>query len=74
MSYDSKLRDLQDHIQDDVVILLTDPTTIVKQSLLTEMPQLCIFFGKQKSNDFLISHIITYLNDVDWKLRRCVLS
>jgi phosphoinositide-3-kinase regulatory subunit 4 len=33
------------------------------------MPRLCIFFGKQKANDFLLSHIITYLNDPDWSLR-----
>jgi phosphoinositide-3-kinase regulatory subunit 4 len=69
MTYDAKLRFLQDQIQDDVVILLTDTTSLVKQALLYEMPQLCIFFGKQKSNDFLISHIITYLNDLDWSLR-----
>lgn len=69
ITYDSSLKDLQDMIQEDVVALLTDRETCVKKALLSEMPQLCIFFGKQKSNDFLISHIITYLNDPDPSLR-----
>ena len=69
LSFDANLKDLQDLIQDDVVALLTDSAASVKRSLLAEMPRLCIFFGKQKANDFLISHIITYLNDLDWSLR-----
>jgi phosphoinositide-3-kinase, regulatory subunit 4 len=56
-------------VQEDVAILLTDVHPVVRRALLAEMPRLCIFFGKQKSNDFLISHIITYLNDPDWLLR-----
>lgn len=69
LSYDANLKDLQEIIQEDVIALLTDPSPSVKRSLLSEMPRLCIFFGKQKANDFLISHIITYLNDFDWSLR-----
>ncbi|KAJ3269450.1 Serine/threonine-protein kinase [Terramyces sp. JEL0728] len=69
VSYDSSLKDLQDVIQEEVVALLTDSNPFVKRALLAEMPRLCIFFGKQKSNDFLISHMITYLNDSNWALR-----
>ncbi len=63
------MKDLQDLLQEEVVALLTDSESAVKIALLKEMPRLCIFFGKQKANDLLISHIITYLNDLDWKLR-----
>ncbi|KAI8900262.1 hypothetical protein BC833DRAFT_582478 [Globomyces pollinis-pini] len=69
ITYDSNLRDLHDTIQEDVVALLTDSDTYTKRALLVDIPRLCIFFGKQKSNDFLLSHIITYLNDPDWLLR-----
>ncbi|RKO92149.1 hypothetical protein BDK51DRAFT_20317 [Blyttiomyces helicus] len=69
MTYDASNRDLQEMIQDEVITLLIDPDPMIKRSLLSEMPRLCIFFGRQKANDVLLSHMITYLNDVDWQLR-----
>lgn len=31
---------------------------------------ICVFFGRQKANDILLSHMITFLNDKqDWQLR-----
>ena len=34
------------------------------------LTKLCVFFGRQKANDVLLSHIITFLNDkTDWQLR-----
>ena len=32
--------------------------------------KLCVFFGKQKANDVLLSHIITFLNDKEDKQLR----
>ena len=51
--------------------LLSDPENIVKQTLLENgITQLCVFFGRQKANDVLLSHMITFLNDKqDWQLR-----
>ncbi|KAJ3162439.1 Serine/threonine-protein kinase [Geranomyces michiganensis] len=69
MSYDSSLRDLQELIQEEVITLLIDPDPLVKRALLSEMPRLCIIFGRQKANDVLLSHMITYLNGTDWQLR-----
>ncbi|KAJ3026711.1 Serine/threonine-protein kinase, partial [Rhizophlyctis rosea] len=69
MTYDASLRDLQEAIQDEVVTLLIDPDPMVKRALLGDMPRLCIFFGRQRANDVLLSHMITYLNDLDWGLR-----
>ncbi|KAI9096422.1 hypothetical protein DFS34DRAFT_581299 [Phlyctochytrium arcticum] len=69
MSFDSSLRDLQEIVQEEVTTLLIDSDPIVKRTLLCEMPRLCIIFGRQKANDVLLSHMITYLNDTDWQLR-----
>ncbi|KAI9313626.1 hypothetical protein BX666DRAFT_1978506 [Dichotomocladium elegans] len=68
-AYDSSLHDLKSVIQEQVTILLIDPETPVKRALLTNITCLCVFFGRQKANDILLSHMITYLNDKDWMLR-----
>ena len=69
ISYDSDLRDLLDIMQEEVVLLLTDTNVNVKIALMTEMPRLCVFFGRNRTCDVLLSHMITYLNDCDWELR-----
>lgn len=52
-------------------MLLTDSQNLVKQTLIENgINKLCVFFGKQKANDVLLSHIITFLNDKDDKLLR----
>ena len=49
--------------------MLVDQSSVVKRSVLLDIAPLCIFFGRQKTNDILLSHMITYLNDRDWLLR-----
>jgi phosphoinositide-3-kinase regulatory subunit 4 len=68
-SYDVTMGELVDAIQEQVVTLLTDTSAVVKRALLTDITALCIFFGRVKTNDVLLSHTITYLNDRDWLLR-----
>ncbi|SAM00828.1 hypothetical protein [Absidia glauca] len=68
-AYDSSLQDLQTVIQEQVTILLIDSESAVKRALLTDITCLCVNFGRQKANDVLLSHMITYLNDKDWMLR-----
>ncbi|EDO39636.1 predicted protein [Nematostella vectensis] len=70
-SYDTELQALHELIQRKVVTLLSDPENIVKQTLLENgITRLCVFFGRQKANDVLLSHMITFLNDKrDWQLR-----
>ena len=46
-----------------------DPDSSVKRALLADMTSLCIFLGKQRVDDVLLSHMITYLNGRDWMLR-----
>ena len=57
------------HVQEQVLALLVDPSSVVKRAILHDISSLCIFFGRQKTNDVLLSHMITYLNDRDWLLR-----
>ncbi|XP_052002420.1 phosphoinositide 3-kinase regulatory subunit 4-like isoform X2 [Xyrauchen texanus] len=70
-NYDSELQALHEMVQQKVVTLLSDPDNIVKQTLMENgITRLCVFFGRQKANDVLLSHMITFLNDKnDWHLR-----
>ncbi|XP_052760753.1 phosphoinositide 3-kinase regulatory subunit 4-like [Mya arenaria] len=71
-TYDQELHALQEIIQEIVVALLNDLDNSVKRSLLDNngITRLCVFFGRQKANDVLLSHMITFLNDkADWHLR-----
>uniref|UniRef100_A0A8C6GYU5 non-specific serine/threonine protein kinase n=1 Tax=Mus spicilegus TaxID=10103 RepID=A0A8C6GYU5_MUSSI len=69
--YDTELQALHEMVQQKVVTLLSDPENIVKQTLMESgITRLCVFFGRQKANDVLLSHMITFLNDKnDWHLR-----
>ncbi|KAG0348375.1 Serine/threonine-protein kinase [Podila humilis] len=71
-TYDSALCDLQSAIEDQIRALLIDTDSSVKRALLSDMTSLCIFFGKQRVDDVLLSHMITYLNGRDWMLRSIV--
>ena len=63
------MQDLQNAIQQHLSALLTDPSSVVKRAVLHDISSLCIFLGLQRTNDVLLSHMITYLNDRDWLLR-----
>jgi len=67
--YDTGRKELLVAFQDQVVSLLADPESSVRRALLGSITSLCVFFGRQRSNDFLLGHLITYLNDRDWMLR-----
>ncbi|THH10662.1 hypothetical protein EW145_g1172 [Phellinidium pouzarii] len=69
VSYDLHLEELQKLMEDQLSSLLVDQSSIVKRSVLLDIAPLCIFLGRQKTNDVLLSHMITYLNDRDWLLR-----
>ncbi|CAA9997654.1 unnamed protein product [Nesidiocoris tenuis] len=70
-SYESELATLHQMMQQMVSALLTDHQNIVKQTLIENgITKLCVFFGKQKANDVLLSHMITFLNDKDDKQLR----
>ena len=63
-SYDTELTALHDMISHAVSVLLADSANAVKQALMERsVTKLAIFFGKQKANDVILSHMITFLND-----------
>lgn len=51
------------------ISMLTDMDVSVKIALLRNILPLCAFFGKEKTNDLILSHLITYLNDKSSQLR-----
>ncbi|KAG2366341.1 hypothetical protein BDR07DRAFT_1606901 [Suillus spraguei] len=69
VSYDVMKQDLLLSIQEQLSTLLMDPSPIVKRAVLHNINALCVFLGSQRTNDVVLSHMITYLNDRDWLLR-----
>ncbi|WVW81748.1 hypothetical protein I302_103744 [Kwoniella bestiolae CBS 10118] len=67
--YDSMLQEIQSVVEEQATTLLVDTVSPVKRSILASISDLCLFFGRQKSNETVLSHIMTYLNDRDWQLR-----
>lgn len=68
INYEVELQTLHEMVQQTVNALLTDSQTLVKQTLLDSgITKLCVFFGRQKANDVLLSHMITFLNDKEDK-------
>ncbi|KAG5519398.1 hypothetical protein PMAC_002025 [Pneumocystis sp. 'macacae'] len=69
MTYDNSLDYLQNAFREHVISLLTDTNSNVRRALMGSIESLCMFFCKQKMDDIILSHLITYLNDKDWMLR-----
>lgn len=71
MDYAREARLVQESFQEMLVTLLCDSENAVRRGLVHNgLAKLCVFFGKQKSSDVLLSHMITFLNDKnDWRLR-----
>lgn len=55
--------------EDLAVLLLTDDNPKIKASLVDNIYPLCRFLGVDKTNDIILPHLITYLNDPDSNLR-----
>lgn len=67
--FDAARADLIGWFQDQSKTLLTDQNSAVRRSYLKSVATLCVFFGRAKANDTILSHLNTYLNDKDWMLR-----
>ncbi|CDK29387.1 unnamed protein product [Kuraishia capsulata CBS 1993] len=61
--FDTPKRSLESDFEKLAVNVLTDSDPNVRLSLLRNILPLCGFFGKEKTNDIILSHLITYLND-----------
>lgn len=65
---------LYNAFQEISVLLLTDPNPKVRTSLVSNIGPLCRFFGVDKTNDIILPHLITYLNDSDNELKLAFLE
>ncbi|CAK9779867.1 ARM repeat-containing protein [Cutaneotrichosporon oleaginosum] len=68
-SYSAMLNEIRYVVGEHASILLVDNSSNVKRSVLADISDLCLFFGRQRSSETVLSHIMTYLNDRDWQLR-----
>jgi len=68
--FDRQMESLRGFFQEQATILLTDSSPAVKRVLLDNIGPLCSFFGAGLTNDILLSHMITFLNDRSWMLRQ----
>lgn len=62
-------RKLIKQFEDITIVLLTDNSLCVKNALLDNILPVCRIFGREKTNDIILSHLITYLNDSNSSLR-----
>ena len=67
----TELEVLRDTFQTIISYLLTDQDNSVRRTLLmTDISTLCEFLGQTRTNDVILSHIITFLNNkYDFELR-----
>ncbi|KAH8808870.1 hypothetical protein F5884DRAFT_834380 [Xylogone sp. PMI_703] len=67
--YDNARVELIELFEVPTKALITDPDCSVRRAFLGSVPELCLFFGTADSNDIILSHLNTYLNDRDWMLK-----
>lgn len=66
--FDISGRQLFEVVENHTKQLVEDPDVHVRQAFLHSVPELCMFF-QEHSNDVLLTHLNTYLNDRDWTLK-----
>lgn len=66
--FDNAGRQLFELLETHVKALVEDPDVHVRRAFLASVPELCMFF-QEHSNDILLTHLLTYLNDRDWTLK-----
>ncbi|CDO92553.1 unnamed protein product [Kluyveromyces dobzhanskii CBS 2104] len=62
-------RKLLRQFEEITTTLLTAPEPHTKEALLLNILPICHLFGKERTNDVILSHLITYLNDKNSSLR-----
>ncbi|KAF5856824.1 Serine/threonine-protein kinase [Aspergillus alliaceus] len=67
--YDVARVDLLEYFEAHTKALLTDSDASVRRAFLGSVSSLCVFFGNLKTNEVILSHLNTYLNDRDWILK-----
>ncbi|KAL8408854.1 hypothetical protein RB594_007329 [Gaeumannomyces avenae] len=67
--FDNARRELILMFEAHTKALIEDPDPFVRRAFLSSVPDLCMFFGTADSNDIILAHLNTYLNDRDWTLK-----
>jgi phosphoinositide-3-kinase, regulatory subunit 4 len=67
--FDNARAELIEVFEGHTKALITDMDSAVKRAFLGSVPELCLFFGTAESNDIILSHLNTYLNDRNWMLK-----
>ncbi|KAI1334863.1 hypothetical protein F5Y15DRAFT_265589 [Xylariaceae sp. FL0016] len=67
--FDNTQRELVDLFETHAKALVEDADASVRRAFLSSVPELCMFFGSAESNEILLTHLNTYLNDRDWMLK-----
>lgn len=67
--FDNARAELIEVFEGHTKALITDTDAAVKRAFLGSVPELCMFFGTAASNDIVLSHLNTYLNDRNWMLK-----
>ena len=67
--FDNTRAELIETFESHTKALITDSDSFVKRAFLGSVPELCMFFGTADSNDIILSHLNTYLNDRNWMLK-----
>ena len=62
--FDNAQSELVDLFEAHAKALVEDPDASVRRAFLSSIPELCMFFGSAESNDILLTHLNTYLNDL----------
>lgn len=66
--FDNSGRQLFEVVESHTKQLVEDADVHVRRAFLSSVPELCMFF-RELSNDVLLTHLNTYLNDRDWMLK-----
>lgn len=67
--FDEAQQELIFMFENHTKILIEDADPYVRRAFLSSVPELCMFFGTAESNDIILTHLNTYLNDRDWMLK-----
>ncbi|KAK6079600.1 phosphoinositide 3-kinase regulatory subunit 4 [Seiridium cupressi] len=67
--FDNAQRELVELFEWHAKAMVEDVDAAVRRAFLSSVPELCMFFGSAESNDILLTHLNTYLNDRDWMLK-----
>ena len=67
--FDNARAELIEIFEGHTKALITDSDSAVRRAFLGSVPELCMFFGTADSNDIILSHLNTYLNDRNWMLK-----